>query len=106
MSEVLPPRPCLFCESGLASTSYGLCKACCQLPALRRMYMRSRGRTPEWEAHLLYLTERASRRLPLFEEGYESPPHPFQLLGEDRPRPRWPIVRHVHLPPAGRREED
>ena len=37
------------------------------LPAIRRLYRRRSDWTPAWEAHLLRLTERARRRLPLFE---------------------------------------
>jgi hypothetical protein len=35
---------------------------------IRMCYVKRRGWTPEWEAHLRRLTERAKRRLPLFPE--------------------------------------
>ena len=67
MNEETVTRLCLFCERVPAITWYGLCEACAAVPARRRVYRYGRGQTPEWEAHLLYLTERAKLGLPLFD---------------------------------------
>jgi hypothetical protein len=39
---------------------------CYAVKGIRVLYLRRRGWTPEWEAHLRRLTERARNRLPLF----------------------------------------
>jgi len=59
-------KPCLHCERRPAATTRGLCPVCHGVKGIRVLYLRRRGWTPAWEAHLLRLTERASRRLPLF----------------------------------------
>ncbi len=98
MNEANQDRPCLHCENGPAVTIYGLCEACNLINGLRRVYRLGRGRTPEWEAHLLYLTARAQRELPLFEPGYESPPRP-RGKRQRKPRgPRLPRVLRLILP--------
>lgn len=61
------PRLCLFCEKRPGENRYGLCGKCAASRNIRRLYLRRRGWTPVWEQHLLQLTERAKRRLPLFD---------------------------------------
>jgi hypothetical protein len=99
MNEVPASKTCLYCEAAPAITPYGLCASCNQNKALRRIYRNARGRTPEWETHLLYLTERAKRRLPLFVPGYQSPYRPSRGTRKRRRRPYIPLVRHMELPP-------
>jgi len=99
MSVLRVQRACLFCEQAPAVTTYGLCSACNQIKTIRRVYRVGRGRTPEWEAHLLHLTERAKRRLPLFAAGFVSPHRPHRGWRSPRPRRRIPKLFHVSLPP-------
>ena len=98
MNEANVGRACLFCEKAPAFTWYGLCEKCSQNKARRRLYLCGRSPSPEWEAHLLYLTDRAKRKLPLFEAGYESPPGHLPCRRK-RDMERLPIVRHLALPP-------
>jgi hypothetical protein len=63
---------CLHCERAPPAGAPGLCPDCAADPGIRRLYRRRRGWTPQWELHLRRLTERAKRRLPLFDD----PPHP------------------------------
>jgi hypothetical protein len=65
--------PCLHCERGPCSNRLGLCAACNAVKGIRLLYIRRRGWTPQWEAHLRRLTERARRRLPLFDDGPPAP---------------------------------
>src|SRR5262245_24222186 len=99
MYEANLGRPCRFCERAPAVTVYGLCATCNQVRARRRVYRVARGGTPEWEAHLLYLTERAKRRLPLFEEEYVPPPRPRRGRRKRRGAGRVPRVHPISLPP-------
>jgi hypothetical protein len=64
----MDPPLCLHCEEAAAATGLGLCPACQAVPGIRVLYLRRRGWTPQWELHLRRLTERARRRLPLFED--------------------------------------
>ena len=58
---------CLHCERRPAAAPLGLCAACRARGCTRMLYeVRRRGWTPEWEAHLRRLTERAKKKLPLF----------------------------------------
>jgi hypothetical protein len=59
---------CLHCEHRPTVTDLGLCSVCHAVKGIRVLYLRRRGWTPEWEAHLRHLTERAKRRLPLFSD--------------------------------------
>jgi hypothetical protein len=59
---------CLHCEKAAAANGLGLCPACNAVPGIRVLYLRRRGWTPQWELHLRRLTDRARRRLPLFED--------------------------------------
>jgi hypothetical protein len=100
MNESTQSQPCIHCEARPATSWYNLCETCDQIKALRRVYRFGRGCTPEWEAHLVYLTERAKRRLPLFVPGYESPPrHSRGRRKGRRIRLRIPVVRGLRLPP-------
>jgi len=60
---------CLHCEAKPISHRPGLCDSCHAVRGIRRLYIRRKGWTPEWEQHLLELTDRAKKRLPLFEKG-------------------------------------
>jgi len=104
MNEENVTRPCLFCERFPAITWYGLCESCAAVRARRRVYRYGRGQTPAWEAHLLHLTERAKRRLPLFEEGYVSPQRPQRGRRKKRRRRSVPRLFHVTLPRKKREE--
>ena len=103
MNEDHACRLCLFCESAPAITWYGLCGACALIKGRRRVYRYGRGRSPEWEAHLLYLTKRANQKLPLFVEGYVSPPRP-QYQERTKLDEHVPRVFHVTPPRKGREE--
>jgi hypothetical protein len=103
MNEDHASRPCLFCESAPAITWYGLCGRCALIKARRRIYRYGRGRSAEWEAHLLYLTERANQKLPLFVEGYVSPRRP-QRGRRKGCEDHVPRVFRVTLPKKGREE--
>ena len=59
---------CLHCERRPTVTDLGLCSTCHSIKGVRVLYLRRRGWTPEWEAHLRQLTERAKQHLPLFPE--------------------------------------
>jgi hypothetical protein len=96
-------RPCFYCERAPAIAGYGLCTRCASIPARRRIYRFGRGQTPEWEAHLLYLTERAKQRLPLFTEGYVSPPRPQR--GRRKPCDE-PVPRVFRLTLPGKEDEE
>jgi hypothetical protein len=61
------PSVCLHCERRPVCNGLGLCAACNAVKGIRVLYVRRRGWTPQWEAHLRRLTERAKARLPLFE---------------------------------------
>jgi hypothetical protein len=64
----MPDLFCLHCERRPAAGRFGLCAACEARCCIRVLYARRRRSwTPEWEAHLRRLTERAKRKLPLFE---------------------------------------
>jgi hypothetical protein len=70
-----PVTPCLHCERRPRADAYGLCAVCRDRPRVRVLYRRRRpGWTPEWEAHLIRLTERARKRLPLFDDTDATPP--------------------------------
>jgi hypothetical protein len=65
---------CLHCEQEPASDRLGLCAACAASGGIRLLYVRRRHWTPEWEANLRRLTERARRGLPLFPDNERLPP--------------------------------
>jgi hypothetical protein len=64
----LVPSLCLHCEKRPPASRLGLCLVCGAIKGIRRLYVKRRGWTPQWEAHLRRLTERARLRLPLFED--------------------------------------
>jgi hypothetical protein len=57
---------CLHCEQQPPAHYLGLCERCAATPGICRLYRKRRGWTPQWEAHLRRLTERARQQLPLF----------------------------------------
>jgi hypothetical protein len=60
---------CLHCERRPSAGRLGLCAVCHARSCIRVLYVvRRRDWTPEWEVHLRRLTERAKKKLPLFEE--------------------------------------
>lgn len=59
--------PCLHCERQGERDDLELCPKCAEVESIRVLYLRRRGWTPRWEAHLRRLTLRARARLPLFE---------------------------------------
>ncbi len=68
---------CLHCELRPAASRLGLCSGCHAIKGIRVLYLRRRGWTPAWEAHLRCLAERARLRLPLFpsQEASKENPH-------------------------------
>jgi hypothetical protein len=62
------PRPvlCIHCERRPAHHLLDLCSLCHANRGIRVLYLRRRGWTPQWEAHLRRLTARAQQGLPLF----------------------------------------
>jgi hypothetical protein len=58
--------PCQHCERQPAVTVLGLCAVCDRTRNIRLLYLPHVGSTPQWEAHLRRLAERARRGLPLF----------------------------------------
>jgi hypothetical protein len=60
---------CIHCEQRPAETLLDLCPVCHVNNNIRVLYVRRRGWTPQWEAHLRRLAERAKQRLPLFPDG-------------------------------------
>lgn len=69
MITSLPPPPaCLYCEQRPPEHHYGLCGRCARQYHIRTLYRRRVRWTPDWELHLRRLTERAKRKLPLFDD--------------------------------------
>ena len=67
MSERITPPLCLHCERALAVSRLMLCERCRKMKGVRVLYLRRRGWTPEFEAHLMSLRRRAEQKLPLFD---------------------------------------
>ena len=61
------PATCLHCEKAPAVSRFGLCEGCRSQRGIYRLYVRRRGWTPEFEAHLMRLRRRAEQKLPLFD---------------------------------------
>jgi len=59
---------CVHCERLAEIDEQGLCPRCRAIPSVVVLYLRRRGWTPAWEAHLRELTRRAQAGLPLFEQ--------------------------------------
>jgi hypothetical protein len=59
---------CAHCEQRPAGAGLGLCSVCHAVKGIRKLYVRHRGWTPAWEAHLRRLRERAQKQLPLFSD--------------------------------------
>jgi hypothetical protein len=66
------PEPCKHCEARPRETALGLCGRCDALGCVRQLYEKTRGLSPEREDRLRLLAERARRRLPLFEDEFDS----------------------------------
>jgi hypothetical protein len=75
----MPPLDplCLHCERRPGVAGLGLCPACHASDYIRILYVRRRGWTPAWEAHLRRLADRAKRGLPLFDPSYDRPVPPL-----------------------------
>jgi hypothetical protein len=63
---------CLHCEQRPPTSRLGLCDRCHAVKGFRVLYLKRRGWTPQWEAHLRRLTARARLRLPLFDDNSEA----------------------------------
>ena len=57
---------CIHCEQRPAETLLDLCPVCHATQHIRVLYRWGRRWTPQWEAHLRRLAQRAKQRLPLF----------------------------------------
>lgn len=57
---------CLHCELLPKEDSSLLCPRCKSMAGIRRLYLRRRGWTPHWDAHLQHLSQKAKRQQPLF----------------------------------------
>ncbi len=58
---------CIHCEQRPPLNSVGLCAVCRASKGIRVLYLKRRGWSPQWEAHLRRLTARAGLGLPLFD---------------------------------------
>jgi hypothetical protein len=61
------PETCRHCEAAPAVSRFGLCEHCRSRRGIRQLYLRRRGWTPEFEAHLMRLRRHAEQKLPLFD---------------------------------------
>ena len=68
--------PCLHCEQAPQETYLRLCQRCAGVRGLRRIYNRTANWTPERDARIQALVERAKRQLPLFDDVVASEPTP------------------------------
>ena len=59
-------NPCSHCEQLPKVGSSPLCARCRSMAGIRRLYLRRRGWTPAWDAHLQALSQRAKFSQPLF----------------------------------------
>jgi hypothetical protein len=64
---------CEHCERPCERDRLGLCPGCAAVEAVRILYVRRRGWTPELEARIRELTRRAKLRLPLFDPEEKAP---------------------------------
>jgi hypothetical protein len=92
---------CLHCENApQASAKYRLCERCAGCKGLRNIYRKRRNWTPEWDAHLQKLADRARQRLPLFarNDATELPrrPAPSDRVNRNRCK-RIPVRHTLHL---------
>ena len=62
------PERCLHCEQAPQETYLRLCRRCASVPGLRRLYKKTAGWSPDREARIQALVEKAKRQLPLFED--------------------------------------
>lgn len=59
---------CLHCEQAPQETYLRLCRRCASVRGLRRIYKKTASWTPERDARIQALVERAKRQLPLFDD--------------------------------------
>lgn len=97
---------CRHCEQQPQAGRFGLCEECRAMKGIERRYVRRRGWSPAWEAHLVQLRRRAEAHLPLFAGGvYLGPP-----MGRNG-RPLDRILSHAeneqrcHLSKEGQRRD-
>jgi hypothetical protein len=57
---------CVHCELLPKHDSSFLCTRCKSMAGIRRLYLRRRGWTPHWDAHLHLLSQKAKLQKPLF----------------------------------------
>ena len=57
---------CIHCELLPKHDSSLLCARCKSMAGIRRLYLRRRGWTPHWDAHLNILSQKAKLQMPLF----------------------------------------
>jgi hypothetical protein len=62
------PDLCLHCERAPRENYLRLCGRCAAVRGIRRLYRRAANWTPEREARVQALVERAKRQEPLFDE--------------------------------------
>src|SRR5262245_26739509 len=86
----LPMPCCRHCRKGVQTlTCFELCDRCHRRPTIRVLYeIRRANWTPQWEEHIRRLEERARLRLPLFDEGHQTPPDGGDREAEYRRRER------------------
>lgn len=63
------PNPCLHCECAPQENYLRLCNRCAAKRGIRRLYRKTSNWTPERDAHIQALVEKAKRQEPLFDEG-------------------------------------
>jgi hypothetical protein len=89
MADVPTPQLCLHCEQTPAASRFGLCERCGAQKGIRVLYVRRRGWTPEFEAHLMGLRRRAEQKLPLFDgplvvgRGRNGSVHPLRVVAPE-----------------------
>jgi hypothetical protein len=59
---------CLHCERAPRENYLRLCNRCASQRGVRRLYKKTANWTPEHDAHIQALVEKAKRREPLFSE--------------------------------------
>jgi len=60
------PKLCLHCEQAPQENYLRLCQRCARQLGIRRLYRKKAGWTPERDARVQELVERAKRQIPLF----------------------------------------
>jgi len=62
------PDLCLHCEQAPRENYLRLCQRCAAQRGIRRLYEKTAGWTPERDARIQALVEKAKRREPLFDD--------------------------------------